>query len=141
MSRSRVNCRTSTGNQTTANFTKLGTYTFTVTITDALGVSSTSSVQVVVGHVLTKITVSPASVTLKNNQTQQFTASAFDQFNGSMTVPISWKIVSGPSTGSGSISSSGVYTAPASGTGKVVIEAFDGSVFGTATITVVRKHH
>jgi hypothetical protein len=130
---------TSAGNNATATFTQTGTYTFTVTITDSFGVSSTSSVQLVVGQVLTTITVSPSSVKLRDGQSQQFTASAFDQFNQAMTVPISWKIVSGPSTGAGSISSMGLYTAPSSGTGTVVIEAFDGSVFGTATITVTRK--
>jgi hypothetical protein len=132
---------TSTGNNTTANFTQTGKYTFTVTITNSFGISTTSSVQLVVGHVLTKITVSPASVTVRDGNRQQFTATAFDQFNKTMSAPISWKIVSGPSTGAGSISSTGLYTAPSSGTGTVMIEAFDGSVFATATITLVRKHH
>jgi hypothetical protein len=128
---------TSTGNNATASFTQTGTYTFTVTITDSLGLTSTSTVQLVVGQVLTKITVSPSSATVRDGQKQQFTASAFDQFNKAMTVPISWKIVSGP----GSIDSNGLYTAPFSGTGTVTIEAFDGSVFGTATITLTKKHH
>jgi hypothetical protein len=128
---------TSTGNNVTATFTQTGTYTFTVTITDSYGVSTTSKVTLVVGQVLTKMTVSPGTATVRDGQTKQFTATALDQFNKSMTVSISWKIVSG----AGSISSTGLYTAPSSGTGTVTIEAFDGSVFGTATITLTRKHH
>jgi hypothetical protein len=126
---------TSTGNNATATFTQTGTYTFTVTVTDSYGLTSTSTVKLVVGQVLTSITVSPSSATVRDGTTQQFTASALDQFNQAMNVPISWKIVSG----SGSISSTGLYTAPSRGNGTVTIEAFDGSVFGTATITL-RKH-
>jgi hypothetical protein len=127
---------TSTGNNATATFTQTGTYTFTVTITDSYGLTSTSTVQLVVGQVLTKIKVSPATATVIDGQTKQFTATALDQFNKTMTVSISWKIVRGPSTGKGTISSTGLYTAPSSGTGTVVIEAFSGSVYGTATITL-----
>jgi plastocyanin len=132
---------TSTGNNTTATFTQTGTYTFMVTITDSLGFRSTSSVQLVVGQVLTTITVSPSSATVRDGLTKQFTATALDQFNKTMTAPISWKIVSGPSTGAGSISSTGLYTAPSSGTGTVIIEAFNGSVFGTAAITLSKRRH
>jgi plastocyanin len=126
---------TSTGNNTTATFTQTGTYTFTVTITDALGLTSTSTVKLIVGQVLTKITVSPSTASVRDGTTKQFAASALDQFNKAMNVPISWKIVSGL----GSISSTGLYTAPSRGTGTVTIEAFDGSVFGTATITLRRR--
>jgi hypothetical protein len=121
---------TSTGNSATATFTQTGTYTFTVTVTDSYGLTTTSTVSLVVGQVLTSITVSPSSASVHDGTTQQFTASALDQFNNAMIVPISWKILSG----SGSISSTGLYTAPSRGNGTVTIEAFDGSVFGTATI-------
>jgi hypothetical protein len=49
-----------------------------------------------------------------------------------MTEPISWKIASG----GGSISSTGLYKAPKK-SGTAVIEAYDGSVFVTTTITIV----
>jgi hypothetical protein len=125
---------TSTGNSATATFTQTGTYTFTVTITDSLGLTTTSSVKLVVGHVLTKINVTPSTATVQDGQTKQFKATALDQFNTAMTAPISWKIVSGP----GTISSTGLYSAPAFGTGTVVIEAFDGTLFGKATISLIR---
>jgi hypothetical protein len=130
---------TSTGNNATATFTQIGTYNFTVTVTDSLGLTSTSTVNLGVGQVLTTISISPSSATVHSGRTMQFTASALDQFNNAMTVPISWMIVSGPSNGMGTISSSGLYTAPTHENGTVTIEAFDGSVFGTATITL-RKH-
>jgi hypothetical protein len=125
----------------TASFTQAGNYVFQVVVTDSYGVTSTSKVFVNVQPVLMGISVSPATATLKNGQSQQFIATGIDQFNNVMSVPITWQIKSGPSGGSGSLTTSGFYTAPSSATGTVVIEAFDGSVIGTATITVTKKHH
>ena len=89
----------STGNNAIATFTQLGTYSFTVTITDSLPIPmiTTSSVQLIVVQVLTNITVSPASGQVSTNQTLQFTALAYDQFGTLMTEQptISWRIVSG----------------------------------------------
>ena len=47
---------------TTATFSKAGTYTFTVTITDPGGLTATSSVSVTVNQTVSAIAVSPASV-------------------------------------------------------------------------------
>ena len=67
---------TNAAKNTTATFTKAGNYTFQVTITDAGNLSTTSSVNVTVNQTLTTITVTPASVTLNESQTQQFSATA-----------------------------------------------------------------
>ena len=71
---------TNAAKSTTATFSKAGSYTFQVTITDPGSLSVTSSVDVTVNQTLTTIVVSPASVTLNTGATQQFTASAKDQF-------------------------------------------------------------
>ncbi len=70
---------------TTATFTALGAYSFTVTITDPGGLSATSSVNVTVNQTLTTITVSPGTVNLDATATQQFTATGYDQFGVVLT--------------------------------------------------------
>ena len=86
-----------------------------------------------VNQTLTTITVSPASVTLNENQTQQFTATAKDQFGTALvTQPVfTWAKASGV----GSIDASGLYTAPAA-TGSASITATSGLVVGSAAVTV-----
>ena len=59
---------------TTATFSKAGSYTFQVTITDAGGLTATSSVTVTVNQTLTSIAVTPATPALASHATQQFTA-------------------------------------------------------------------
>ena len=73
-----------TAKNTTATFSAAGTYDFTVTITDAVGLSVTSSVSVTVGQTLTSITLSPASASLDATATQQFTATGYDQFGAAL---------------------------------------------------------
>ncbi len=63
----------------TATFNEAGTYTFTVTISDGL-VSTTSAVNVTVNQSVTSIAVTPASPSVTAGTTQQFSASANDQF-------------------------------------------------------------
>ena len=95
---------------TTATFAQAGNYSFQVTITDAGGLSTTSSVNVTVAQTLTAITVSPAAATLNENATQQFTATAYDQFGNALATQPSftWALASGV----GSVNASGLYTAP-----------------------------
>ncbi|MCY2927845.1 MAG: Ig-like domain-containing protein, partial [Planctomycetota bacterium] len=118
---------------TVATFTKAGSYSFLVTITDAIGLSVTSSVSVTVNQTLTSVTVSPASVTLNEQQSQQFAATARDQFGTALSSQpaFTWAKASGV----GSISASGLYTAPAS-TGAATVTAATGAVSGGASITV-----
>ena len=65
---------------TTATFSKAGSYTFQVTVTDGGGLTVTSSVNVTVSQTLTSITVTPVTPALASHATQQFTASGLDQF-------------------------------------------------------------
>jgi hypothetical protein len=119
---------------TTATFAQAGSYSFRVTITDAGGLSTTSTVSVTVNQTLTSIAVAPGAVTLTDGATQQFTGTAMDQFGNALSTQpaFTWSVVSG----SGTISSSGLYTAPASGTGSATVGAAIGSVNGTASVTV-----
>jgi hypothetical protein len=120
---------TNTAKSTTATFTKAGVYTFLVTITDPDGLSTTSSVGVTVAQTLTSVTVSPASVTLAPGGTEQFTAQGSDQFGNPLSTQPSfnWSVT----TGSGTVSSSGLYTA-AMALGTAVIQAGSAGVFGVA---------
>jgi hypothetical protein len=126
---------TNAAKNATATFYAAGNYTFQVTITDGSGQTVTSSVAVTVNQTQTSIRVSPGSVTLPNSSTQQFSASALDQFANSMaTQPgFAWSIDSG---GIGTVNSSGLYSAPTSGTGSATVRATAGSMSGTASITV-----
>ena len=82
-----------------------------------------------------QILLTPMSVTIQVGKTQQFTANV----SGSTNTGVTWMMMSG----SGSISSAGLYTAPTSISGsstQAIIRATsvaDQSVFAQATITVV----
>jgi hypothetical protein len=124
---------TNAAKNTIATLTKAGSYTFRVTITDAGGLSTTSSVNVTVDQTLKSITVSPASAPLDENQTQQFTAVGSDQFGRVMVnePAFTWAIASG----AGSINANGLYTAP-DGTGSASVTATSGATSGSAAVTV-----
>ncbi|HTQ39407.1 MAG TPA: rhamnogalacturonan lyase B N-terminal domain-containing protein [Pirellulales bacterium] len=119
----------------TANFTKAGTYGFQVTITDAGGLSTTSSTSVVVNQTLTSITVTPGLVDLTSGQTQAFVAVALDQFGNPLLVQpsIMWTLDPGSV---GSINASGLYLAPLSPVGSATARATSGAVSGTAAVVV-----
>ncbi len=118
---------------TTATFAQAGIYSFQVTITDNRGLTTTSALNVTVDQTLTTIAVSPASATLNENQTQQFTAAGYDQFGQSMASQpaLTWALASG----TGTVDNSGLYAAPAL-TGSATVSATSGAVTGTASITV-----
>src|SRR5262249_31061143 len=119
---------------TTATFQKAGTYTFTVTIKDAAGLSMTSSVVVTVTQTLTSISVTPATATVATGGTQQLGAAAVDRLGAAWAnhPAITWSLASG----AGTLSSTGLYTAPTT-TGTAVIQASSGTISGTATVNVV----
>ncbi len=112
---------------TTATFSKAGSYTFTVTITDQGGMTATSSVNVTVNQTFTRIAVSPAYATLASHGVQAFTATAYDQFSNALTSQptFTW------TTTAGSITSGGAYTAPY-GTSSANVTATNGAISGTA---------
>src|SRR5262249_42422408 len=113
---------TNAAKNTTATFYQAGSYTFQVTITAPPSLTATTTATVTVNQTLTRITVSPPTVTLPGSATQQFTASALDQFGRAMaTQPLFvWSILAG---GIGSVSSGGMYNAPAAGTGSATVVA------------------
>ena len=122
---------TNAAKQTVATFSNAGTYGFTVTIADAGGLTTTSSVNVVVNQSLTSIAVSPASVTVNVGGTQQFTATAKDQFgNAIATQPsFTWTATAG------TITTGGLFTAPIT-TGSVTVTATSGSCHSSANVNV-----
>jgi subtilase family serine protease len=128
---------TNAAQTTTAYFTAAGTYNFVVTVKDPSNLTATSMVTVTVAPVLTSITVSPSSVTLADGSTQQFTATAKDQFNQALAnqPSLTWRVTSGP--GSFSATTAGLYLAPASGSGTATIQATSGNVVGRATVTIL----
>jgi hypothetical protein len=117
-----------------ATFSKAGTYVFLATITDAAGLSVTSSATVTVQQRLTTIGVTPGTARIAVQQKVQFLATAYDQFGNALTTqPVfTWAL-----TGRGSLSSTGLYTAPAKTGGPYTITAKAAGYHGTATVTVV----
>ena len=122
---------------TTATFS-ITTYSVSsstsVTITASYaGTTKTATLTVTVTPVLTSISVSPASASVVTNSTQQFTATAKDQFGNSL-VPqpaFTWTV-----SGGGTIASSGLFTAGSTAGGPYTVMASSGSVSGTASVTV-----
>jgi autotransporter-associated beta strand protein len=124
---------TNSAKNTTATFFQAGSYSFNVTITDAGGLSTTSSVNVTVNESLTSIVVAPANNTIETATPQPFTATALDQFGQAMAAQpaFTWSV-----TGVGSIDTSGLYTAPGA-PGSATISATSGLVVGSTSLTVV----
>jgi uncharacterized lipoprotein NlpE involved in copper resistance len=116
--------------QTVATFSRAGTYTLLVTIVDAQGLRTTSSVQVEVQQRVGSIQITPGKQTIATNGTLQLAATQLDQFGFPMTTPatITWR------TTAGSINASGLFTAPATN-GLAVISASNGAAVGTAEVT------
>jgi Glycosyl hydrolases family 28/Bacterial Ig-like domain (group 2) len=121
---------------TTVNFYKAGSYGFLLTVRAASGLVSTFSLPILnVIQTLTTVAVNPANVLMHESATQQLTATTLDQFNNAMaTQPTSftWTLVTGSV---GSVSTSGLYTAPAT-SGAATIDATSNSIVGTSAITV-----
>ncbi len=124
---------TNAAKNSVATFTSAGAYTFTVTIQDSGGLSTTSSVAVTVNQTVTTITVSPPSVSVGATSSSQFSATAFDQFGNVIpSQTFTWS-----ATGvSNSIDSTGLFQA-GSASGPVSVQASIGSINGTATITII----
>jgi hypothetical protein len=120
----------------TATFFQAGSYTFEVTITNTSGLSKTSNVTVTVNQTLTKMSISPSSVSLKDGTSQTFTATTLDQFGQPMaTQPttFSWT-KSGSGTLSPSTSNTDTYTAPSSGKGSATITVTSNGLSAKATV-------
>jgi hypothetical protein len=126
---------TNSAKTTTATFARAGTYVFKVTITDGSGLTATSTASVVVSPTLSAVTVTPATASVSTGQSQQFLAIGRDQFGNALaTQPaITWSLANGSV---GTISSTGLYAAPADTAGSATVVATSGSVTGTAAVTV-----
>jgi len=108
---------TSAAQNTTVFFTQAGGYTFSVKIADGSGSSVTSSVAVTVNQTPTYVGVTSGTPVIGSNITQQFSATAVDQFGNNFAVEptFTWT-----TSGYGNVSSNGLYTAPyASGVASV----------------------
>jgi len=121
-----------------ATFHQAGSYTFAVTVSDPGGAAATSDVTVVVNQTASSLTVSPVSVSVVDGHTQQFAATVLDQFGKALTSQpaVTWSLAAGSL---GTISSSGLYTAPASGTGSATVTATSATLTGTAIVSVVSQ--
>jgi PGF-pre-PGF domain-containing protein len=109
----------------------------TATITAATaGISAQATVTVNAEEpVATSIEVTPTTATLAIDGTEQFSATAFDQFGNEMTgVAVAWTCSNATV---GKVSESGAFTALAEGTTGVTAAA--GDVSGNATVTVTTE--
>jgi uncharacterized repeat protein (TIGR03803 family) len=125
---------TNNSNDTTVTFDQAGVYTFVNQLTDNGSTTQTSSVTVTVDQTLSSIGVTPSSGTIYQNQTKQFTATAFDQFGNAMSTQptFNWSVAGG----AGSVDSTGLYTAPDSATAATVIAQVN-SFSDSSAITVL----
>ena len=90
---------TNAAQNTKATFTAAGTYAFQVTITDALGQTTTSSVNVTVTQTPQFVSLSAAAAGLDSADIEQFTLTGLDQFgqvipslsksNNTVSIPLS----------------------------------------------------
>ena len=124
---------TNAAKTTTVTFTKAGNYTLQVTVKDAPGLTTTSQVAVTVAQTLSSIVLSPTSTTVAPLATQQFVATARDQFATALpTQPtFAWSV-----SGGGTIDVNGLFSAGTSVGGPYTVSASSGGVSGTATISV-----
>ena len=124
---------TNAAQNTTATFTQAGSYTFTATITDQGGLSVTSTTgPVTVVQTPTALGLTPATATVADGATQQFTATATDQFGMAISnAAVTWTF-----SGLGSVSTTGLYAAPATGAGSTTVTARSGAAAKSAAVTI-----
>jgi glucuronoarabinoxylan endo-1,4-beta-xylanase len=120
------------GKNTVATFHAAGNYQIQVTITDAAGLTATSSVSVTVSQTPQGLSISPTAASITGGGSQQFAATMLDQFNQPMSPQpaVTWSLASGP----GSLTSGGLYTPPYA-SGSATVQASSGSFVNTAAAT------
>jgi hypothetical protein len=124
---------TNAAQNSTATFYQAGNYTFQVTVTDSGGLTATSSVSVTVNQTPTSVAVTPGNASVADGSSLQYTASARDQFGNALATQPGWTwSVAG---GLGTMNGSGLYTAPASGSGTASVQAAGGGLSGSTTVT------
>jgi hypothetical protein len=124
---------TNAAKNSTATFSRAGSYQLTVVVADAQGLTVTSNVTVTVNQTLTSVVVTPVSATVAPSATQAFAATARDQFSQAMspTPTFTWTV-----SGGGSISTAGVFTAGGASGGPFTVTASTGDKSGTASVTI-----
>ena len=123
---------TTAASATTATFSARGAYTLDVVFTDSSGYSRDSSISVSVVSTAISLGVSPSAITISADSQEQFSAVFLDQFGnnlGAVSLPVTW------SAAGGTITSTGLYTTPASGTSDTVTVT-SGSLHGSTTVTI-----
>ena len=92
---------------------------------------------VTVAQTLTQIAVTAGRHDVADFATQAFTATATDQFGQALAAQpaFTWSVDTGGA--GGTINASGLYTAPASGSGTDIVRATSGAVSGSAALTVI----
>jgi hypothetical protein len=127
---------TNAAKSTTATFRKAGDYRFEVTVRDAAGQTATSTVDVTVSPTFSALGVSPGTANLPAGATLPLAATARDQFGEPMAQPagLTWS-VSGLGA-LGSVSASGLYTAPAISGANVLVRANAAGLSAAVAITV-----
>ena len=123
---------TNVAKNTTATFSAPGVYDFVAIITDASGLAISSAIRVTVNPVVTSLGISPATVTLLDGQSTEFSAQPRDQF-GRPTMSgqgFTWSVPEGP----GGVNPLGAYTA--SGPGTAVVRVASGTLVANATVNI-----
>ncbi|HYO10231.1 MAG TPA: LamG-like jellyroll fold domain-containing protein, partial [Tepidisphaeraceae bacterium] len=129
---------TNGGKNTTATFTKAGTYSFQVTIANPGGRSVTSSVTVTVVQTPAGFGVTPGAATVEAGLTVALSAAVLDQFGAAMATSnaaTTWAVTAG----AGTVRPSGVFTAPAAAGTVTVTASAPGVGSGSATLTVTNN--
>jgi aryl-phospho-beta-D-glucosidase BglC (GH1 family) len=125
---------TNAAKSTVATFSRAGAYSFQVTVTDAGGLSATSTVDLTVGQTVTSIAVSPSTASLVTGSSQQFAAQAQDQFGNPLANQPSFAW----SATIGSITPGGLYVAP-SAPGAARVQASSGSISGLTNVAIASQ--
>ncbi|WP_422926440.1 malectin domain-containing carbohydrate-binding protein [Singulisphaera sp. PoT] len=115
---------TNSGKSITAQFSQAGNYTFQVTITNQNGSTVSSNVSVTVKAIPSSLSIQPQNASVAAGSSQAFTTSFADQFGNAVGAPtsVNW------TASAGTISSSGLFTAPSTGSSSVKITATSGSL-------------
>jgi chitinase len=117
---------------TAVTVSRVGTYVFEVAVSDGT-TTVVSSCTMVVDAAATTLTVMPTSLIAEVGETVPCSAQLLDQFGQPMTGVV-WSVL--PGGPGGTITSLGVYTAPATA-GTETIEARAGALVRTIAVTII----
>jgi hypothetical protein len=124
---------TNAAKSVTATFTRAGSYTLQATIRDQGNLTATNTVTFTVNQTLTSVTITPATATINNGATQQYTATGNDQFGTVLTTQPTWNWTT---NGGGAISSSGLLTGTTAGSYTITVTSDVGNITSNAAITI-----